>query len=868
MRKSTLKIKFSLAALFVIVGMIFANSATSATPAKAGLAAFGLSRFDVAPRLQATALATYAATDDGGDIDINPRQTTPTPTLPPLGTPGGGFNNNGTPIPAPTRTGKFEVPPTLDDLLKQFPELRQYISPDLKLDQIDLGELYKKLVQIYNEKGATGLAVFLKDSGLLEKFNLPVSYLDLLMIFDKEGVEGVVKLAKDRGYISLENEILAYVTPANPADISQIVTDLTALGVSTYPPLNDFGQLEIGIPIDVLSAYQTPGTLIKYLVSVATVKNIAAIDAPLPKSTTGNLTPEMVAYFIGQGGKFVGVEAWHEAGITGKGIRVGVLDLGFGRVKELMNGKDLPENIKSAQDIDVLSEDEEVHGTACAQIVYAAAPDAEIFIGMADTNKNYNASINFFIKNKVNIITYSVGSTVGPRDGTFGESLAVDEIVEKTGVLWLTAAGNEATNHTLFKFTDEDEDGANDFGNEEQAMPFVAFDTVTQVVMNWDGNWKGKEANEFTVTIFDENGDEVATGANAKRGRKNDFPFQIVKFRSKPEEKYFLVVRRSAKTKVDATIDLFVNNALFPEWAQVRDRSVTVPGDSNSSLTVGATNLTRDRIEEYSSQGPTLDGRIKPDVTAPTGEKIAAYPRGFFGTSGATPLTAGVAALYFQAFPNISAAEVRAALEKNVVDLGDKGADGVFGAGRIKLPDPSTLDIDNGPDTDATPEPGGDPNADPTATPVARVTPTKKPTKPAPSKVTAEITETAVKFNVTSKGTKGVQVSVSFRIDGFKGKSGVVAVIFGEGDGRTPVKPKTSKYSVGGTLGTASAFTAKFASAEFENIPLFLPNSEFGNLPKGENELVYIVAILDPSKEGDAAILIASEPQPVTVNRK
>jgi hypothetical protein len=869
MRRTPLKIKFSLAALVAIFGLIVMGSVSSASPAKAGFP-ISLRNVSFAPRLQATALATYAATDDGGGIDINPRTTTPTATVPPLGTPGGGFNNNGTPIPAPTRTTKFEVPPTLDDLLKQFPDLKAYIDPNLKIDSIDLGELYKKLVIIYNEKGATGLAVFLKDSGLLDKFNLPVSYLDLLMVFDKEGLEGVNKLAKARGYINAKNEVVAYVTPANVSDVDQIIADLTKLGVSTYPPLNAFGQLEIGIPIEVLSAYQTPGTLIKYLVSVATVKNVAAIDAPIPKSTTDKLTPETVANFIGQGGKFVGVEAWHKAGITGKGVRVGVLDLGFGRIKELMNGKDLPKTIKTAQDIDELNEMEEVHGTACTQIVFSAAPDAEIFVGMADTDDNYNDSINFFIKNKVQIITYSVGGTVGPRDGTFGEALVVDEIVEKTGVLWLTAAGNEATSHSLFKFSDKDADGANDFGNQEQAMPFIAFDTATRVVMNWNGSWKGSEKNEFTFTIFDENGEEVATAAEPKKGRKNDFPFQTVKFRSTPESKYFLVVRRSSKTKADATIDLFINNALFPEWAQISERSVTVPGDSNSSLTVGATGLTKDKIEDYSSQGPTMDGRIKPDVTAPTGEKIAAYPKGFYGTSGATPLTAGVAALYFQAFPGISASEVRAAIQKNVVDLGKKGVDPIFGNGRIKLPDPATINKDNGPDPDVTPEPGGDPDADPTATlPAGKVTPTKAPTKkPAPTKVAAEITDTQVKFNVTSKGTKGIQVSVSFKIDGFKGKSGLVAVIFGQDGGKTVVKPKTDKYSIGGTLGTSSPFTSKFDSAEFENVPLFLPNSEFGNLPKGDNELVYIVAIVDPSKSGEDAIIVASDPADVTVSKK
>lgn len=864
-----MKIKALIAAVALTISVAVMTTAAGmpSISQKSATNRFSLGAIRPAPQAQATALATYAATDDGSGIDVGPSRPTPTATVPPLGTPGGGFNRDGTLIPAPTAPGKFAPPPTLDELLKQFPELKQYISADLKIDQIDLGDLYKKLVTIYETKGGTGLAVFLKDSGLLEKFNLPLAYLDLLMVFDTEGIEGVGKLAKDRGYINSQNEVLAYVTPNQPSDVAQIIDDLSKLGVTCYAPLNSRGELEIGIPLDVLANYQTPGTLIKYLVTVATVKNIKQINAPQPKSTSGKLDPAKVAELIGKGGKFVGVEAWHKAGITGKGVRIGVLDLGFQRIKELANGKDLPKDIQAAQDIDELNDGDEVHGTACAQIVYGMAPDAKIFVGMADTDDNYNDSINFFIKNKVQIITYSVGGSVGPRDGTFGEALAVDEIVEKTGVLWLTAAGNEASNHTLFKFTDEDGDNNNDFGNKEQAMPFLAFDSTTQIVMNWNGNWKGGEKTEYTFTVFDEKGKEVASAAEPKRGRKNDFPFQAVKFRSKPEAKYFLVVSRNAKTTTEATIDIFINESLFPTWAQVKEKSVTVPGDSNSSFTVGATGLSKDVIESYSSQGPTLDGRIKPDITAPTGEVIAAYPEGFFGTSGATPLAAGAAALYFQAFPGVTAAEIRAAMSKNVLDLGKKGADPVFGAGRIKLPDPKTIKADQGPDTAATPEAGGDSGGDaPTKTPT-RVGPTRAPTKPAANNVTAEITDTNVKFNVVSKGIKGVQISLSFTIDNFKGKPGAIALIVTQSDGKTVVKPKTKAFNVGGTLGVFQQFSPKFDSSEFQDVPLFLPNSEFGNLPKGSNELSYIVAILDLSDAENPVILGQTDPETLTVTK-
>lgn len=126
-----------------------------------------------------------------------------------------------------------------------------------------------------------------------------------------------------------------------------------------------------------------------------------------------------------------------------------------------------------------------------------------------------------------------------------------------------------------------------------------------------------------------------------------------------------------------------------------RAQTINTPAHAPKALTVGAdddrrtVSISDDRVAYFSSRGPTpVDGLTKPDVIAP-GVAITAADndssgyKTLSGTSMATPMTAGVAALLIQAHPNASPDEIKEALMSTARELSRGGDANQQGQGVI-----------------------------------------------------------------------------------------------------------------------------------------------------------------------------------------
>ena len=115
---------------------------------------------------------------------------------------------------------------------------------------------------------------------------------------------------------------------------------------------------------------------------------------------------------------------------------------------------------------------------------------------------------------------------------------------------------------------------------------------------------------------------------------------------------------------------------------------IIAPADGDSVLACGAVNSLNE-VEDFSSYGPSFDGRVKPEVVArgrdthcATTSATDAYGD-LSGTSLSTPLVGGAAALVIEAHPTWSAWKVRYALIKTADNFSTP--DDRRGFGRIRV---------------------------------------------------------------------------------------------------------------------------------------------------------------------------------------
>jgi hypothetical protein len=149
----------------------------------------------------------------------------------------------------------------------------------------------------------------------------------------------------------------------------------------------------------------------------------------------------------GQGVTSIGAGAWHDVGLTGSGVKVAIIDLGFKGYTALL-GTDLPQSV-TYQNFGCSSDlaNQSEHGTAVAEIVHEVAPGAELYLMCIDTSTNLGQAVNSAVAQGVHVVNHSVGwFNAGRGDGT-GPIGDIVGIALASDIVWVNSAGNHAQRH-------------------------------------------------------------------------------------------------------------------------------------------------------------------------------------------------------------------------------------------------------------------------------------------------------------------------------------------------------------------------------------------------------------------------------------
>ena len=386
---------------------------------------------------------------------------------------------------------------------------------------------------------------------------------------------------------------------------------------------------------------------------IPTVSEPASVEASYHESQplSHRLTPDQQTA-ISDAIAAHGVDKWHQAGFTGQGVKIGVIDRGFAGIQAHM-GSELPATIQARCYYFVLVATEEENftediadcenaelgvesvGAAVIEAVYDIAPDADYYVAAISRDDFYHFDLIRIVEwmhgEGVDLILFTHdGGWSGPGDGTSiyptSELRTLDNAVN-LGMTWISPTSDRAQATWSGFFTDTDGDGLHEFNDEGVECNSVTLtepSNIYQAQIRWDDPWGASDHDLEAALVNMDTGHVVATSRKAEFGRSD--PNELVEF-TNPDlmASYCIEISLAVPTTDPIIIGLQSYHGHELEHPSIYG-SVTSPAESVNPgmLAVGAAawNNTME-IRPFSGRGPMTNAHTKPDIVGGDGAHSA-----------------------------------------------------------------------------------------------------------------------------------------------------------------------------------------------------------------------------------------------------
>lgn len=299
------------------------------------------------------------------------------------------------------------------------------------------------------------------------------------------------------------------------------------------------------------------------------------------------------------------------------------------------------------------------HGVACAEIIHALAPDAELHLVYVSSYTTFENAVDWAIREGIDIVSMSMSYfNYSFYDGTGDISSTAARLADH-GTLMVTSAGNYAQSHWRGLVTDLDNDGTMEFDGENGIWVYMSAGQ-SGLNITWDEFFLCGQT-DFDAIARSEDGDII--------GRSDDLqtfydtqhcePFERLVVNQSEAGWVYVQLQLSSGSANGVLVDILAPSGTF--YTPVADNSIADPGPHPSVVAVGAVNvdnyLTND-AEVFSSRGNPTGLLVKPEISGPDGLDTLTYgAAAFFGTSASAPTVAASLALVLSDDPTLSPRE-------------------------------------------------------------------------------------------------------------------------------------------------------------------------------------------------------------------